>query len=93
MTLTPDADGHYRSTRWVPAGERMSSSARGKRQQLRSSFRWFGLPHVRSGEWVTLRVKYTQGAECWYYVEARGRRGAFVGITCLHDVMREIRQA
>lgn len=35
-------------------------------------------------------IRYRGGAEAWWLVEARGRRGAFPGHMSIHDVMREI---
>jgi len=80
------------STRWVPAGERLSSSARGKQQRPRSGHRWFGLPVRRRTEHLHLVIRYRGGSECWYLIEARGRHGVFPGVVALHDVMDEINQ-
>lgn len=93
MTSSEYSERTYGSTRWVAAGERLSSSARGKTQHARRAYRWFGLRTARASEDIQITVRYRAGAECYYLVQARGRHGIFPGIVSLHDVMREVRQA
>lgn len=80
------------STRWVPAGERITPSARGKTPQRQRRYRWIGLPLQRRSQKITLTVTYKGGPECWYLVEARGRHGVFPGVAYLHDVLDEVKQ-
>lgn len=92
MTSELNGERGTGSTRWVPRGERLSSSARGKTQHARRAYRWFGLRLSPADRKVTITVTYRGGAECWYNLEARGRHGVFPGVASLHDIMREIRQ-
>jgi hypothetical protein len=97
----PD-DEHTPSTTWrwqsrrvkrPPAGQSTRASAASAASSRAHRWGWAHFPRYsekRRKEWLTLRVKYTGGAEAWYLIEARGSKGRFPGYAAIHDVMDDI---
>ncbi len=90
--MTRDAELGKGSTRWRPVRETIASGAAGTRQHPRSGYRWFGCYRWPRDQKLTLTITYRAGAECWYLVEGRGRKGVFPGVVALHDVLQEVMQ-
>ena len=80
------------STTWVYEPEKMRRSRREGQQNGPKAPRWFHLRRRDPRDALTIRITYRGGSEAWYLIEARGSRGAFSGVTALHDVMQQINE-
>lgn len=88
------SEGYRRppSTRWVVGTPNLRKSPARASKQIAAGARWSRFSRLRPRDRITLTIQYRGGAEAWYEIEARGSMGRFVGVTSLHDVMREIRE-
>jgi len=71
---------------------KIASAPKGPRGSGAEGGRWRSLARRNPREKLTLTIHYRGGAECWYEVVARGKRGRFPGYIALHDAIREINE-
>lgn len=64
----------------------------GKPAQPPAGRRWYALPWRNPRQSLTLKVRYTGGAEACIHVEARGSSGVFSGHVSLLDALQEVWQ-
>lgn len=76
---------------WKRVKVRGTPAGRAKRAEGAS--RWSKLVGRDRTSPLTVTLRYRGGAESWWLVEARGRRGAFPGWMGLDDVMAEINRS
>lgn len=80
------------STTWRPTVDKLRRPRPAGAAAPQASSRWSKLTRRRPSDPLTITVRYRGGNEAWYYVQARGRSGAFPGYRSIHDVMREINE-
>lgn len=72
---------------------KIQRAAQPQQNSVPKALRWWHLPKRERTQWLTLRVKYRGGPECWYEIDARGSKGRVVGVTALHDLLEEINRS
>ena len=83
----------FPSTTFAWRRVKIRTAPQAQAQRGRRPHRWFGCyPWPRSQK-LTIVVTDRGGAEAWFLIEARGRRGVFPGHRQLVDVMTELYQS
>ena len=85
-----DHEQVYGSTTWETKTIKIRTPAAGQQAARRRRSSWSSLPPWNRRKRLTLSIRYRGGAACWYEVESRGGSARFMGVTALHDVMREV---
>lgn len=70
----------------------MSRPPDGNEHSRPTGRRWHHLPWRNPRDVLTVKIRYTGGAEAWVEIEARGSRGAWPGHVALFDAMAEVWQ-
>jgi len=81
------------STTWGWKRVKMSRRPQGSGTAARKGVRWKRFGRRDPHQWITVRLKYSGGAEGWVVVDGRGEVNAYHGATALLDLVLDINQA
>lgn len=78
------------STIWEWRRVRVGTSPAAGQHSAPKELRWWHLRPWPRREWLTIRVKYRGGSECWIELESRGSKGRYPGSVSLLDALEEV---
>lgn len=81
------------STTWTWKRVKIRRPAGGQKPAPRKGHRWKRFGQRDPMQWLTIRVKYSGGAEGWVVIDGRGEKNAYPGYTALIDLVGDINQS